>query len=180
MPKKLTHEAIKGNIYGQFTVISNEIKRHSNAKQRVVYYNVKCDCGKEGWRASHTLKNGKTKSCKSCCKTANNTNTFLERYFKRVKERASIMKFELDIDVNYLADLLTNQNNCCKLSGLPISLRANWQIQEQTASLDRIDNTKGYVKGNLQWLHKDINNMKHIFTQDYFLELCKNVSSKCG
>ena len=32
-----------------------------------------------------------------------------------------------------------------------------------TASLDRIDSTKGYVRGNIQWVHKDIN----WFKRDY-------------
>jgi len=44
-----------------------------------------------------------------------------------------------------------------------------------TASLDRIDNNKGYIKGNVQWVLKDINKMKNIHTQDYFIELCKLV-----
>jgi len=44
------------------------------------------------------------------------------------------------------------------------------------ASLDRIDSSIGYVNDNVQWVHKDINMMKRIYTQEYFIYLCKLVS----
>lgn len=41
-----------------------------------------------------------------------------------------------------------------------------------TASLDRIDSRHGYIPGNIQWLHKDINVMKWDHTTGRFIELC--------
>ena len=49
-------------------------------------------------------------------------------------------------------------------------------IGQGTASLDRIDSSKGYVKGNVQWVHKDINKMKTDFEQSIFIKLCKSVA----
>lgn len=46
---------------------------------------------------------------------------------------------------------------------------------ETTASLDRIDNTKGYLEDNVQFVHKDINRMKWAHSQQYFIELCSKV-----
>ena len=46
----------------------------------------------------------------------------------------------------------------------------------RTASLDRIDSSKGYVPGNIQWVHKDVNWMKGSFTQEYFVNICKKIS----
>lgn len=40
------------------------------------------------------------------------------------------------------------------------------------ASLDRIDNTRGYEPDNIQFVHRDINKMKSDFTEGRFLELC--------
>jgi len=48
------------------------------------------------------------------------------------------------------------------------------------ASLDRIDNSKGYHLNNVQWVHKDVNRMKWIFEQDYFIKLCNKVSEYNG
>jgi len=169
-----------GKIYGQWTIISKEIKRHSNKKDRTSYFHVKCNCGKEGWRAAHTLENGKTKACKSCCKSPNNINSFVLSYFNRVKRRALISKFEFNLTVKYLEDLFIKQESKCALSNLIIEFRPNYLKNEQSASLDRIDNDKGYVEGNVQWVHKDINFMKGVLSTKKFIKLCTLVSSKCG
>lgn len=48
---------------------------------------------------------------------------------------------------------------------------------KRTASLDRIDSTRGYVVGNLQWIHKDLNLMKNTLPTSLFIEWCKKVSN---
>lgn len=35
----------------------------------------------------------------------------------------------------------------------------------------------GYIKGNLQWLHKEVNMMKHTKSQEYFIQLCQEVTN---
>lgn len=57
----------------------------------------------------------------------------------------------------------------CALTGVPIELNV-------TASLDRIDSSLGYIEGNLQWLHKDINRMKSDWNQNDFIEMCRRVA----
>jgi hypothetical protein len=48
--------------------------------------------------------------------------------------------------------------------------------ENKTASLDRINSDLGYVYGNIQWIHKDINKMKNDYEQNYFILLCKKVA----
>jgi hypothetical protein len=48
--------------------------------------------------------------------------------------------------------------------------------KNRTASLDRIDSSKGYTKNNIQWIYKPINSMKRDYTQERFIELCKLVA----
>lgn len=168
-----------GKKYGQWEVISTEIKSGSLVKgssDRTSYWKVICKCGRETWRSSNALVYNKTNSCKSCCKTINEQNTYILSYLRKVKNRAETSKFEFNIDANYIEQLYINQNKKCVLSGLDIIFRPNYMVSEQTASLDRIDNTKGYIQGNVQWLHKDVNNMKHTFTQKYFIQLCKSIA----
>lgn len=52
------------------------------------------------------------------------------------------------------------------------------QREEGTASLDRIDSSRGYVEGNVQWVHKDVNFMKQALSQERFVELCTLVAEK--
>lgn len=73
-------------------------------------------------------------------------------------------------------DLFQNQNGTCALSGVPLKISDDNQIN--TASIDRIDSSKGYESGNIQFVHKDLNFMKNEFTQDYFVEICGSVYLK--
>jgi hypothetical protein len=43
--------------------------------------------------------------------------------------------------------------------------------------LDRIDSNLGYVVGNVQWVLKEINIMKHTMSHDYFINLCSIISN---
>jgi len=46
------------------------------------------------------------------------------------------------------------------------------------ASLDRIDNNKGYIEGNVQWVIKKINYMKNTLSEKNFINLCNKISEK--
>lgn len=77
----------------------------------------------------------------------------------------------------YLWKLFLKQNGKCALSGLGISFGGliGEKRSSTTASLDRINSTKGYIKGNVQWVHKHINKMKWDFDQNYFLSLIEYI-----
>jgi hypothetical protein len=63
---------------------------------------------------------------------------------------------------------------CYKLLKKIIILN-NSNKKERTASLDRIDSSFGYIEGNVQWVHKDINIIKLDYDQDYFIKICSAV-----
>ena len=46
-----------------------------------------------------------------------------------------------------------------------------------TASLDRIDSTKGYFIENVQWVHKYVNIMKWHTANQEFIEWCKLIAA---
>lgn len=80
---------------------------------------------------------------------------------------------EFEVTIDYLWDLYKCQGGKCSLTGDEIQLSNG---KSQSASLDRIDSSRGYVVGNVQWVHKDINLMKMDFNQEHFIELCKRVA----
>lgn len=63
----------------------------------------------------------------------------------------------------------------CALSGLPITYKTKCH-HKMTASLDRIDSLKGYIKGNVRWIHKDINKTKMNMSDDKYIYYCKHVT----
>jgi hypothetical protein len=96
--------------------------------------------------------------------------------FYKIKEQALKRNKQFDLDIEYLAWLLAEQDYKCKYTG--ITLTSCSAEQGSTASLDRIDSSKGYVEGNVQWVHKDINKMKLDFSEERFIELCKAVAKR--
>jgi hypothetical protein len=74
-----------------------------------------------------------------------------------------------DVTPEHLWSLWVKQGGACVYTGLSLT-------HGETASIDRIDNTQGYIEGNVQWVHRDINRMKSDFTEDRFLALCRLVA----
>ena len=96
-----------------------------------------------------------------------------------IKNRAKYRNLEYNLDADYLWNLYQKQNKKCAISGISIKFAPNTGLylkSQQTASLDRIDSSKGYIKGNVQWLHKTINKMKQDLSQEEFIQYCKIIS----
>ena len=142
-------------------------------------YQVKCNCGKIKNITKSEL--GRTKTC-GCIMKKNGNQHFRFRgydnigadYFSHIKSGAKKRNLEFDITIEYINNLLVQQNFTCALSKIPINTGS--RLQGYTASLDRIDNTKGYIPGNVQWVHRDINYMKQDFTMQEFVNYCQLVS----
>jgi len=86
-------------------------------------------------------------------------------------------KVPVNITIEYAWNLFLKQNKRCALSGQILTIGTN---RYNTASIDRIDSSKGYVEENIQWVHKDINFMKRTYSQEYFIKMCNLVSTNAG
>lgn len=91
------------------------------------------------------------------------------------RHRNSRKKLDFEIDIKYAWELFLKQDRKCSLTGKLLKFGKR-NFDETTASLDRIDNNKGYIEGNVQWVHKDVNRMKNVFDMDYFLETCRLIT----
>jgi nicotinic acid mononucleotide adenylyltransferase len=100
--------------------------------------------------------------------------------FTSIKKGAASRKIEFNITIEYLWELFLQQNKKCALSGMALSFadtRKN-KNKKKTVSVDRIDSSKGYINGNVQWVHKTINIMKNSLSDEEFIEFCRKVSEK--
>lgn len=98
--------------------------------------------------------------------------------FTNIKNGAIFRSLPFEIDMDYIWELYESQNRKCKLTGLDIHFKSElYGYKDNTASLDRIDSSKGYIEGNLQWVHPDINLMKSDMDQNSFIDFCIKISN---
>ncbi len=141
-------------------------------EKRKVRWKCLCDCGNYRTVRSDYFKY--IKSCGHCGDTENISRAIWNRY----RVNAKVRKISFKVSNQYLYDLYTAQNKRCVLTGWEIYIAKDSKARNQggwTASIDRIDSKKGYVAGNVQWIHKNVNKMKWAFEQGYFIKMCKLV-----
>ncbi len=136
-----------------------------------------CKYCKNGFQTQPThILTGHTKSC-GCVAIGRRkgTTNISGNYFRIIQESASQRNLKFEINIEYLEELINKQNFKCAISGITL-ICGYVDLRYLTMSLDRIDSSKGYIKGNVQWVHKDINMMKQNYAQNYFIELCLKVA----
>jgi hypothetical protein len=78
----------------------------------------------------------------------------------------------VDIDTAYAMEVLKAQDYKCALTGIPLTHR----FKEMTCvSVDRIDSTQGYVRGNIQLVCSSVNFMKRSWTQDQAIDFIRQI-----
>jgi lipid II:glycine glycyltransferase (peptidoglycan interpeptide bridge formation enzyme) len=85
--------------------------------------------------------------------------------FRQFLRSAKKRHNEVDVDLQYLKELWQIQNEICALTGLKMTLSRGENSARQ-ASLDRIDSSKGYVKGNVQYVVLPINLAKSTLSDE--------------
>lgn len=163
-----------GKKIGRWNIIS---KIPDTNKHRTKWL-CKCDCGKEKIILQQSLINSSSQSC-GCLKREllwQGCGELPMYYFNTTKNRARKLQIEFNISIEYLWNLFLQQDRKCALSGVEICFTQKWKKRgEQTASIDRIDSSKGYIEGNVQWVHKDVNYMKQEYSMEYFLHWVKQI-----
>jgi predicted nucleic acid-binding Zn-ribbon protein len=102
------------------------------------------------------------------------------KVWSKIKSSAKNRRLSFEISIEFAWDLYEKQKRKCALSGIDIKFgKSASSLYETTASLDRIDSSKGYVEDNVQWVHKDVNIMKNVFSVSYFCNVCKMISDNC-
>lgn len=153
-----------------------------------------CKCGRFSKLYTSVLRIGHTKTCGKClyrvkrslytkCGSEHHAWTghveITGRYWKSLECGAKKRNLEFKITIEEAWNLFLLQNRKCALSGVELillSVRDKKDGIQKTASLDRIDNSKGYHIDNVQWVHKDVNIMKITLSEMEFINWCKTIA----
>jgi hypothetical protein len=147
------------------------------------FWKCLCDCGKIVEVRRKHLLSGNTVSCG--CHSREQTS---KRSWKGYEEisgkywydlarnaKYRLIDFEITIQEAWLQFL--KQERRCSFTGQQLTFaKGKKDRKEQTASLDRYDNEKGYTVENCCWIHKSVNRLKNDFSVNEFLYWCKAIS----
>lgn len=126
----------------------------------------------DNWRKSEENKNlirqysGSDKDEYSCFRET----------LKKIRNRCKTKNRQCDIDLKYLKDVWEKQNGKCPYLKRELILPLTDQSHDKSnpnliASLDRIDSSKGYIKGNVQFISTTLNFAKNKYDEDVLLNL---------
>ena len=100
---------------------------------------------------------------------------FLHRIGGRKKSK------ECDLSLEYLKELWDSQDGVCPYTGWKLKTPDNTHkripVTPELASIDRIDSSKGYVRGNVQFVSYMANCAKNCFGTDDLLRFCRAVAN---
>jgi len=125
-------------------------------------------CGEGIFVTKKDLEFNKDKYCSSVCRKTT-YNDFYDNSLNEFKKRAIIKSLDFDLDKQFLINLLENkQDGKCAITKVPIEMKGKKEraVLYKSASLDRIDSDKGYVKNNVQWVMLGVNYMKLNFPEE--------------
>ena len=165
---------IIGKKFNLFTVLQYTYYNHKNKQH---YWKCKCKCGHIKNVSYIRLLNKSVVSCGSINHKINIKKVLSQTLFHKYKYNAIRRDLTFKITIKQAWNKFEKQNGKCALSGRELSFGNFCEDINRTASLDRIDSTKGYSVDNIQWVHKDINQMKWNMPQEEFIDLCAKVVS---
>ncbi len=180
---KRTRVALEGQRFGKLVVLN----KRATQKGHSIYWLCLCDCGVEKEIAASNMLSGKSLSCGRCELPVGPAHPnwkgygeISRRYWTGLLAGASARSLVVTISIEDAWNLFCAQNRRCALTDLPLCLQNPGKngYGLATGSLDRVDSEQGYILGNVQWVHKDINRMKNHYTQEYFLYMCDLVSKR--
>lgn len=111
-------------------------------------------------------------------------NADVERFFKRTLQKTryeavSRRNLQFKVDLKYIVEMFFKQQGKCALTGWDLEFDRGGdfksKINPRVATMDRIDNTLGYVPGNIQLTCSFPNFIKGSLSNNEFIDLCKLV-----
>lgn len=97
----------------------------------------------------------------------------------RVKDRPR----DFNLTLEYLKEIWETQEGECPFTGFELELRtykSDSQLNIKSASLDRIDNSKGYVQGNVRFVSVMFNFARNKFSDEEVIEFAQAVIKNRG
>lgn len=173
-----------GVRYGDLVAVApHHVEKKPNGVNGRWYWTFECDCGGSVVGIPNAIRSNKHQMCEDCRRASGSwawqgVGEFPGSHYREIYHSAQARGFTLEVTKDYLWDLYLKQDRRCAFTGWKIRFMSSYSRKhEKTASLDRIDSSVGYVEGNLQWVHRDVNKLKKNMGDARFIELCIAVAN---
>lgn len=152
----------------------NEYNRQIKSGKIRFFCNLSCACSKRN------LENPTAGKIENLRPSRKDEFTPFRWFILRAQYRDKQKKQTCNITVEYLKTLWESQKGICPLTGwnlmLPAGTLKAWDEKHPAnASLDRIDNSKGYIEGNVRFISFMANIGRSTFSDEQLIEFCKAV-----
>ncbi len=180
---------LSGQRVGAWSI--HNLKYLPTKRAKLAYWHCQCDCGAWEWVRASCIHEGTSSGCIRCgykkggvtlarryaeTKRPKGHHPLLPGIWTHIVKGAEVRDLRFDITYEMACNLFDLQKGTCALSGRRIWFGSNSTSKRGTASLDRINSFEGYVPGNIQWVHKDINRMKGQLPDLTFILICRFVA----
>jgi hypothetical protein len=105
-----------------------------------------------------------------------NEDNYIRYLLVHMKAKYKKKKRKFNLDFEYVKELQRKQNNKCVYSGKELVWKNKCGIDQGT--IDRIDSSKGHIKGNCQLVTIPVNHFKLDLSHKDFLKLIETIKNK--
>jgi len=160
-----------------YRIITDDVVVYKNAEGKWCSTCPSCSAEQAYTRKDHAKQSEIAGwRCKKCVAQAKGFSDNLpvgdeQRLYNKFRKSANVRKIEWNISFD---DFISCYTGKCALTGWDLSMR----YTNCTASFDRIDSTRCYEIGNIQWVHVMVNMCKNKYDQNKFIEMCKAIADK--
>ena len=124
---------------------------------------------------SRQAAGGLASRCKECYKKTYycSLDSQITHRLRLARERSEERKFPFDIDASYVKSIWESQGGVCAITGVTITPEATGTADQHgpySLSIDRLDNSKGYVRGNIRLTCHAANMMRNVWSDQEVLD----------
>ena len=174
----------------EFDKLIKEIKRCKKQGMNINFCSRSCSGSfrnammtKEYWMKQYE-KQKKTFDIKSVAGLGRKRNEYspFRIFINKCKCRKKDFGIEFNITLEYLKKLWEYQNGTCSYTGIKMILPETTNLYNnihslKKASIDRIDSSKGYIEGNVEFVCLAVNYAKCNFTKEETISFFKEIVS---
>ena len=194
---------MSGLTFGKWTVLSRSSRSgsaHAGKNRRYEYWECQCECGATRTVHGPSLRRGTSLGCRACVDTSGDSNPWRRMVRKKhganyvprenpwyrranglkMRARATGLEFGFSSNCECALYLMEIAPERCPVFGVKFEdgIRGRWS--RNAPSVDRIRNSDGYVRGNLQVISLRANTMKTDATAEELEQFARWITSTVG